>query len=124
MPSGKSLIFVYNVDSEAMPGMNDHMSRMAGSGAERCNLHAVTFSPIGMKKEWKRFIHDLGIPVRFLSRDEFSSAFSTLATTFPAAFLQTGDGLFQFVSTDEINQCKDLGNLIALVQQRLVQSSG
>jgi hypothetical protein len=74
-----------------------------------------------MKKEWKRFVHDLGIPVRFMSRDEFSSQFRALTATFPAAFLQTGNDLTLFISTDEINRCAQLEDLISLVQQRLTQ---
>jgi hypothetical protein len=74
-----------------------------------------------MKKEWKRFIQDLGTPVRFLSRNEFSSEFRTITVTFPAVFLQTGNDLVLFISTDEVNRCAHLEDLISLVQQRLTQ---
>ncbi len=119
MPSGRSLLFVYNADSGIMLAIKDSVSRMADSGSGRCNLLAVTFSPVGMKKEWKRFIQNLGIPVRFLSRDEFNAEFRTVDSTFPAAFLQSGKDLFIFLSTEEINQCAGLEDLISLVQQRL-----
>jgi hypothetical protein len=114
----RSLVFVYNVDSEILPKTNDHM-RMAMPGKETCGLLALTFSPIGMKKEWRRFVHALDIPARFLSRDEFLAEFRT--TPFPAVFLQTGNDLFVFISADEINQCARLEDLISLVQQRLTQ---
>jgi len=120
MQPGRSLVFVYNVDSETLPKSNDHM-RMAILGKETCSLLAVTFSPIGMKKEWKRFVHDLGIPVRFMSRNECISEFRTATASFPAAFLQTGNDLTLFISTDEINRCAQLEDLISLVQQRLTQ---
>lgn len=119
MPSGRSLVFVYNADSGILATMKDPVSRMAASGKDSCNLYAVTFSPVGMKKEWKRFIHNLGIPVRFLSRDHFMSEFRTVTVTFPAAFMQTGKDLFLFISTDEINRYERLEDLISLVQQRL-----
>jgi hypothetical protein len=116
----RSLVFVYNVDSEILPKTNDHM-RMAMPGKETCGLLALTFSPIGMKKEWRRFVHALDIPARFLSRDEFLAEFRTSTTPFPAVFLQTGNDLFVFISADEINQCARLEDLISLVQQRLTQ---
>lgn len=119
MQSGRSLVFVYNARSEALPKIEGSMSRVADSGGERCNLLALTFSPIGMKKEWKRFLHDLGMPARFLSRDEFASDFRTVTTTFPAAFLQTGKDLFILASTEEINRCVQLNDLITLVRQRI-----
>jgi hypothetical protein len=122
MLPGRSLVFVYNADSGILPRMKDMSSRGgAVPGKDACSLLAVTFSPIGMKKEWKRFVHDLGIPVRFMSRDEFSSQFRALTATFPAAFLQTGNDLTLFISTDEINRCAQLEDLISLVQQRLTQ---
>jgi hypothetical protein len=121
MPPERCLVFVYNADSRVLPRMNDHTGRVAAPGKDSCSLYAVTFSPIGMKKEWKRFVHDLGIPVRFLSRDEFISEFRIGSATFPAAFLQTGKDLFLFISTDEINRCPQLEDLISLVQQRLPQ---
>jgi hypothetical protein len=121
MQPGQSLVFVYNVDSGILPRMKDMSSRGTAHGNDGCNLYAVTFSPIGMKKEWKRFIQDLGTPVRFLSRNEFSSEFRTITATFPAIFLQTKNDLILFISTDEINRCAQLEDLISLVQQRLTQ---
>jgi hypothetical protein len=121
MQPGRSLVFVYNVDSGILPRMKDMSNRVGASEKAGCNLYAVTFSPIGMKKEWKRFIQNLGTPVRFLSRNEFSSEFRTITVTFPAVFLQTGNDLVLFISTDEINQCAQLEDLIALVKQRHTQ---
>ena len=120
MQPGRSLLFVYNVDSETLPKTNDHM-RMAGSGKETCGLLALTFSPIGMKKEWRRFVHALDVPARFMSRDEFVGEFRNSTTPFPAVFLQAGPDLFVFISSDEISQCARLEDLVALVQQRLTQ---
>jgi len=122
MESGRSLVFVYNADSETIPKANGFMSRPMATLTEQCNLLVLTFSPIGMKKEWKRFISGLKIPVRFFSRDEFASEFRDLAATFPAAFLRTGKDLFIIASTEEINRCTDLADLIGLVQQRLSQA--
>ena len=120
MQSGRTLIFVYNSDSEDLPDVNDHMSRMAGPGNGHCSLYAVTHSPIGMKKEWKRFVQGLGIPVRFLARDTFRAEFPKVAVTFPSVFLQTSEGLFTFITKEEIDhQCREPGDLIRLVSQRI-----
>jgi hypothetical protein len=120
MPPGRSIVFVYNVESETLPKTNDHM-RMAMPGKETCGLLALTFSPIGMKKEWRRFVHTLDIPARFVSRDEFLGEFRITAAPFPAVFLQSGPDLFLFIGADEINRCARLEDLISLVQERLVQ---
>lgn len=122
MQSGRSLVFVYNARSEALPKIEGSMSRVADAGGEHCNLLALTFSPIGMKKEWKRFLHDIGMPARFLSRDEFASEFRNIAATYPCAYLQTGQDLFIIAGTEEINRCAQLGDLIGIIHQRLSQA--
>jgi hypothetical protein len=71
-----------------------------------------------MKKEWKRFIHDLGVPVRFLSRNEFISEFHKSTAAFPAAFIQAGKEVQPLINSDEINRCAELEDLIGLVKQR------
>lgn len=121
MQFGRQLVVVYNIDSNSLLPLRDHLSMMTPSGKESCNLYAITFSPVGMKKEWKRFTHSLGMPARTLSRDEFRSEFRAVAATFPGIFLQVGKDLFHIATTEEINRCRELEDLISLVQQRLSQ---
>lgn len=124
MRSDRTLIFVYNADSDAMPRANDLMSRPTGTLTDPCLLLDLTFSPIGMKKEWKRYISGLKIPVRFLARDEFTSEFRSYASaaTFPGAFLLVGKDLFVIATPEEIRQCGDISDLIAIVEKRLAGS--
>jgi len=121
MPLERTLIFIFNSDSGVLPKIKDYASRAAAPGGDGCSLYSLTYSPIGMKKEWKRFIRDLGIPARFLNRNEFSSEFGPRALKFPVVLLQAGSELRLFISTEEINRCAGLGDLIDLVQQRVTQ---
>src|SRR5271157_408752 len=114
MPSGRALVFVYNLDSGVLPKIKDYSAPGSVPVTESCNLYILTNSPIGMKKEWKRFIKDLDIPARFLSRNEFSSEFGTGLTTFPAILVQAGKDLFRVISSEEINTCRTLEDLINL----------
>ncbi len=119
MSYGKTLLFVYNADSGILPGMKDYSSKTGGSqGKDSCNLTAITHSPIGMKKDWKRFVKELGIPARFLSRNEFVSEVGAGLITFPAILLSTGKDLLMVASSEEINMCRGLEDLICLVQPR------
>lgn len=124
MPSGRNLVFIYNANSGILPKMKDYGHKEGEDEPGGCNLYAVTHSPIGMKKEWRRFINELGITVRFLSRNEFSSEFGSGSETFPIAFIQAGKDLTPFITTDEINRCAHLDDLISFVQQRLIQFRG
>lgn len=119
MTYGKTLLFVYNADSGVLPGMKDYSSKTGASpGKDLCNLTALTHSPIGMKKDWKRFVKELGIPARFLNRNEFFYEVGTGITTFPSILVQAGKDLLVVVSTDEINRCQSLEDLICLIQPR------
>ncbi|MFA5332799.1 MAG: hypothetical protein WC342_10535 [Methanoregula sp.] len=119
MPVGKTLVIVYNLDSGVLPTIKGYTGFESASVTDHCMLYAKTSSPVGMKKEWKRFIKDLDIPARFMNRNEFLSEFGTGLTTFPAILVQSGKDLSLVASTDEINQCTTLEDLIGLVRQRL-----
>ena len=84
MPGLKTLLFVYNTDSSVLQAIKDYSAgTSAASRAEDCTLCSVTHSPVGMKKEWKRFLRNLEIPSRFLNRNEFFSEFGPSPIAFP-----------------------------------------
>ncbi|MDO9549935.1 MAG: hypothetical protein Q7J03_03080 [Methanoregula sp.] len=116
-----TLVFVYNIKGDVLPKIKDFSSKKALPDTDMCNLYEITHSPIGMKKNWKRFITDLGIPVRLLNGNEFSSEFGPGIVTFPVALLQHGKDLTLFIETDEINRCSSIEDLIRLVQQRFAE---
>jgi len=121
MPFGRALVFVYDLDSGVLPKLKDYASTGLAPVSGSCNLYILTNSPIGMKKEWKRVIKDLGIPARFLSRNEFSSEFGPGFTSFPAILVQSGKDLSRVINNEEINQCRELEDLITLVRQRFAE---
>ena len=125
MSYGKTLLFVYNADSGVLPGMKDYSSKTGGSqGKDSCNLTVITHSPVGMKKDWKRFVKELGIPVRFMNRNEFVSEVGAGLITFPAILLNTGTDLLMVASSEEINLCRCLEDLINLLQARCANICG
>jgi hypothetical protein len=125
MSYGKTLLFVYNANSGILPGMKDYTSKAGASqGKDSCNLTAITHSPIGMKKDWKRFVKEFGIPARFLNRNEFVSEVGSGLITFPAILLNTGNDLLMVASSEEINMCRSLEDLIYLVQSRCANICG
>jgi hypothetical protein len=119
MPQEESLLFVSNSDSGALPLIKNYSGNSATSRSDGCNLSMLTHSPVGMKKEWKRFIREQKLPSRALDRDEFHAEFGSAITTFPVVLVRTGRGLAVLISTDELNRCRSLEDLISLLQQRL-----
>jgi hypothetical protein len=119
MPQEETILFVCNSDSGVLPEIKNYSSVTATSRADICNLSAIIYSPLGMKKEWKRFIREQKITSRVLDRNEFRAEFGPGITTFPAVLIRSGKGLAVLVSTDELNRCRELEDLIGFLQQRL-----
>ncbi len=114
-----SLIFVYNADSGFFNQVEDLFKKTISPGTYQCNLCAVTYDALGMKKEWKEFIDELPLPVEFLHRDEFKEAYRIADAKFPAAFLKRGEELEPFISTDEINATKSVYELMDVVTKKV-----
>jgi hypothetical protein len=120
MPDTKTLLLVHNTDSGVLQSLQDYStSKVAGSGADACILSRITHSPVGIKKEWKRFLKDLRIPSRSLDRNEFLHEFGHRPITLPVVLLKTGTELSVLIRTEELNRCRDLSDLILLVREAL-----
>ena len=120
MPDTTALLFIHNLDSGVLESLHDYSSsRGAASKADDCPLSRITHSPVGVKKEWKRFLKELGIPTRSMDRDEFTREFGNRPITFPVVIYKRGAELSILISTEELNQCRELSDLIGLVGERL-----
>ena len=120
----KTLLFVYNTDSSVLPELRDYTAgTSAASRAGNCTFCALTHSPVGMKKEWRRFVKALEIPSRFLNRNEFFSEFGNYEITFPAVFLRKGTELAILICSEELNRCQTLGDIISLIEYHLQSSA-
>lgn len=122
MPGTKTLLIVDNTNSGVLQPLKDFSAGTAASGAGTRTISAITHSPVGMKKEWKRFLKDLDIPSRTLDKGEFLSEFRSghSQTTFPVVLVQKGTELAVLISTEDISRCRDLNDFILLLRQRLL----
>src|SRR6185503_4630777 len=115
-----SLIFVYDVDSGLFNGITHYAHKIISPSTYPCNLCAVTNNMLGRKRTWANFIRDLGTGTEFLHRDEFKQAYpNAQQNSLPAVFRSSGNGQIQvLVTSSEINACKSVSALIALVDER------
>ena len=120
MSEEETLLFVSN-NSGVLPQIKNYSDHTATSRGDSCNLSALTYSPVGMKKEWKRFMRELKLPSRVLDREEFRAEFGSIAMTFPVILVRTRRGLSVLIGTDELNRCRSLEDLMNLLRQRLAQ---
>jgi len=116
------LIFVYNADSGVLNGLKDLWAKTVHPETYPCSLCAVTYGPLGMRREWREYVRALGHEVRFLHRDEWQgqAEFGPVPVALPAAF-QVGPGgvLREWISAAEMGQVRTLEELMRLVAARL-----
>lgn len=128
------LIFVYNADSGILNAVKDAVHKTFKPQTYGCNLCAVTFGPVFMKSEWRRFIENLPVPVEFLHRDEFTEQYGADGRAFPAVFaLERADAKNQndtqpatgapapslLVPKEMIDDCRTVSDLEELIDSAL-----
>ena len=114
-----TIIFVYNAESGIFNEFKDYFHKMVSPGTYSCNLCAITFGSMGMKKEWKTFVANIDLPVEFLHRDEFLNRYPSMDVKFPAAFVKRGADISLLVPHTEINKSKSMDDLINLVTKKM-----
>ena len=130
MNEEEKLIFVYNADSGGLfTGLKDTLHKTFRKSTYQCNLCAVTFGAVGMKKEWKNYVNNLEVPVEFkkrdkfqfefLHRDEFKEKYSVENAEFPSAYLFNGNTLQLFITQEEMNSVRSIEELKSMVDKKL-----
>jgi len=126
-----TLVFVFNATGGGgkWQGFKETLHKTFRPSTYECNLCAVAYGAFGMKKEWKKFVSNLDVPVEsmgkdifdmeFLHRDEFDKKYNLKDAQYPSAYLETNQGLQLFISQDEMNAVKEVSELIALVEGKI-----
>lgn len=115
----RTLAFVYNADSGLFSVMADAAHKAFSPETYQCNLCKITYGLMTERKAWRAFIADLGVPTRFLHRDEFAREVSGPQPALPAVLWLEADGTATVCADAEaLNQCQTLDELIALVRSR------
>jgi len=118
MKSKPKLLFVYNADGDIFSSLKDAIHKIVKPKTYGCNLCALTYGAVSMKKDWREFIKDLPYPVKFLHKDEFKVKYKGTASL-PAAFINQGKELKEIITSKEMNKCKTLEDLEKLVKTKI-----
>lgn len=121
-----ALLFVYNADSGVFNALADLAHKTLSPETYSCNLCAITYSSLGMRGEWKRFLKELGLPVEFLHRNELREQCGVDGVPLPAVFRRSGaDGeLKLWLDAEALNACRSMADLQQLIRCRLNEGSG
>ncbi len=119
-----TLMFIYNSDNGLFNTLTDIAHKIFSPRTYACNLCALTHRPIGMRREWKAFLAELGQPLEFLHRDEFRRRYGMTNAALPAIFRKTEDGQMDVrIDAATINDATSIEELQAAIRRELESDS-
>ena len=114
------LIFIYNAKSGVVNELIDFAHKIVSPETYDCNLCAISYGAFSMKKKWSTYIETLPFKSTFTYKDKFSkNGYSNIK--FPSVFIRSNEKLDEIISATEINEIKNLDQLIGLLNQKLYQ---
>lgn len=114
------ILFVYNVNGSIIDNFSDSIHKIVSLDTYPCRLCLLTWDNLGMKKDWRTFINSLEADIEFLHRGEFMKRYQ-IDVNLPAAFVKRNSSLSLFISSDEINACGTLDDLMNLVRKKVAK---
>jgi len=108
----KTLIFFYNAQSGVASMMKDYFHKIFSPETYECNLCALSYDNLGMRREWKKFIEQLSLKTKFKYQDHLEYYSLNSEHPLPALFLQKDGAMHELLNAKEMNLLKDLGSLI------------
>ncbi|MBD3610090.1 MAG: hypothetical protein HUJ30_06030, partial [Gammaproteobacteria bacterium] len=108
-------------DSGKFNAIKDTIHKIISPGTYECNLCDITHGYFSMNKQWKDFLSELDVEIRFLHKDEFLSSHASYKTELPVIMLQASDELETFISSQEINACLDVDVLQVMMMDKMAR---
>jgi hypothetical protein len=115
-PTETALLFVYNADSGLLNSVRDQVHKTVSPSTYRCNLCALTYGGLGMRRSWARFTADLDLRVEFLHRDELSHQYGIDDVELPTLLLWDGGEASLLIPAEEMNDIPTLDELMSRVE--------
>ena len=115
----RGLVFVYNADSGLFNAVSDAAHKIFSPRTYQCNLCALTHSAIGMRGEWKQFLHGLDVPLEFLHADELKARYGVAGVPLPAIFKRGDENVEVLIDAESINACRTGDDLKKLILSHL-----
>ena len=117
----EKLIFVYNAFSGSHNALLDAVLKLVNTSSVPCNLCKLTYGVFSEKKAWKEFRKNSDLEMQFLHLDEFRKKYASkfgYKYTFPIVLWEDEKELGILVTTEEIEELKDVEEFIALLKSR------
>ncbi len=115
----RKILFIYNADSDIFSALSDFAHKMFSPKTYQCNLCALTYGNITMRRQWRSYLNELDMEKQFFHKDEFSKQHPDASVNLPAILLENDGKLHSLVAMEQINQLTSLDELITALEQGL-----
>ena len=123
----KKLIFVYNATSGFGNMVIDGVHKILSPKTYPCSLCALTYGVFSEKKPWKNYRKHAAMETEFLYKNEFQERYASKFSykfTFPIILSSDGIELEVLMSSEALNEIKDITELIQQLQNGIKTESG
>lgn len=112
-----ALLFMYAADSGLFNTVADIAHKIFSPQTYPCRLCALTHGYFQTRKVWQDFIAGIGVPCRFLHRDEAQGVAGIDTARLPAVYRWQRGGWQLCLDGDAIAACLDLKTLMAAISR-------
>ena len=117
------LIFIYNANSGKLNLYKDIAHKIFSPQTYPCSLCAITFGVLKEEERWKRFREESNLEMEFHHIDEFNAKYRSKwlkKFDFPVILAENREDLEVFITKEELDTLKDSGELIRLIEERVI----
>ena len=116
--SQDKIFFVYNAKDDFLSVIGDFIYKAVSPKNYPCSLCKLSYGIVSKKKKWREFLESLDHEYIFVYKNQKHPVLS-FVDSYPVVLIGEEDSARALVSTYEINQCKDIDQLILLLNQNL-----
>ena len=114
------LVLVYNAKGGIFHMLADAVHKVVAPQTYPCSLCAISYGPIGMRRQWRQTLASLPVALEFFHSDDFPRAHPGLIVALPAILLAQGASQPEvLIGSDELDSLATLDALISRLHDRL-----
>ena len=120
IPNG-TIHFIYNANDDFFSTVGDFFHKSFSPKTYNCDLCQLTYGAFNKKKKWKNFLSSLEYNYTFIYKNQDNDLLNNIHS-FPVIILEKEDKSIILLSTTDLEQCKNLDDLINKINKELNKS--
>ena len=114
-----SIIFIYNAKSGIINGLADVLHRTFSPSTYPCKLCDISYGPLRMKPEWKKFLDETGYEYSFFLSDQFKKKYGFLIPSLPSIYMKQGREWKVLMDKKDFEPIQSIEQLIQVLDEKI-----